>query len=48
MLGFGPPKEPIGFSNLDKKVLREPKFETTLFPFTAEKTEVEVPLFYVF
>jgi uncharacterized protein (DUF2141 family) len=48
MLGFGPPKEPIGFSNLDKKVLREPKFEVTLFPFNAENPAIDVPLFYVF
>ena len=48
MLGFGPPKEPIGFSNLDKKVLRQPKFKDTLFTFGSEDTEIEVPLFYVF
>lgn len=48
MLGFGPPKEPIGFSNLDKKVLRVPKFKDTLFTFGSESTEIEVPLFYVF
>lgn len=48
MLGFGPPKEPIGFSNRDKKVLREPKFKDTLFTFDSENTEIAVPLFYVF
>lgn len=48
MLGFGPPKEPIGFSNLDKKVRKQPKFEDTLFTFGSESTEIEVPLFYVF
>ncbi|HSR88634.1 MAG TPA: DUF2141 domain-containing protein [Pontiella sp.] len=48
MLGFGPPREPVGFSNLDKKVRRMPKFETTLFTFNAENTEIQVPVFYVF
>ena len=48
MLGFGPPKEPVGFSNLEKKVLKQPKFKTALVPFNAETTEVSVPLFYVF
>ena len=48
MLGFGPPKEPIGFSNLDKKVRKQPKFKDTLFTFDSENTAIEVPLFYVF
>ena len=48
MLGFGPPKEPIGFSNLNKKLLKQPKFKNTLFTFDAETDEISVPLFYVF
>ena len=48
MLGFGPPKEPIGFSNLEKKVRKPPKFKTALVSFNAENEEVSVPLFYVF
>ena len=48
MLGFGPPKEPVGFSNIDKKVRKQPKFKTALLTFTAESKETSVPLFYVF
>ena len=48
MLGFGPPKEPIGFSNLDTKVRKQPKFKTALLRFNAENEEISVPLFYVF
>jgi len=48
MLGFGPPKEPVGFTNCKKKLLKQPKFKNTLFSFSAEAKEVSVPLFYVF
>ena len=48
MLGFGPPKEPVGFSKLDKKVRKQPKFKTALFTFSDETDEIAVPLFYVF
>jgi len=48
MLGFGPPKEPVGFSNVYKKPFKQPKFESTLFSFNADVTEISVPLFYVF
>lgn len=48
MLGFGPPKEPVGLSNVYKKPLRQPKFKNTLFTFDAETEEISVPLFYVF
>jgi len=48
MLGFGPPKEPVGFSKLDKKVRKQPKFKTALFTFSAETDAIAVPLFYVF
>ena len=48
MLGFGPPKEPVGFSNLDTKVRKQPKFKTALLRFNAENEEISVPLFYVF
>jgi uncharacterized protein (DUF2141 family) len=48
MLGFGPPKEPVGLSNVHKKPRRRPKFKNTLFTFNAETEEISVPLFYVF
>ena len=48
MLGLGPPKEPVGFSNCKKKLLKQPKFKDTLFRFSTETEEVSVPLFYVF
>lgn len=48
MLGFGPPKEPVGFSNVHKKPFKQPKFESTLFTFNADVKEISVPLFYVF
>ena len=48
MLGFGPPKEPVGLSNINKKPYKQPKFKTTLFTFDAETKEISVPLFYVF
>ena len=47
MLGFGPPKEPVGFSNFDKKVFRQPKFEATLFNFSAETNEIQASVWYV-
>jgi uncharacterized protein (DUF2141 family) len=48
LLGIGPPKEPVGFSNIDHKVLKQPKFKDTLINFSAESDEISVPLFYVF
>jgi len=48
MLGFGPPKEPVGFSNVHKKPFKQPKFESTLFTFNTDVNEISVPLFYVF
>ena len=48
MLGFGPPKEPVGFSNVAKKVRKQPKFKTALHRFDAENEEISIPLFYVF
>ena len=48
MLGFGPPKEPVGLSNMTKKPRRQPKFNNTLFTFNAETEEISVPLFYIF
>jgi uncharacterized protein (DUF2141 family) len=47
ILGFGPPKEPVGFSNIDRKVRKQPKFESTLFSFSAETNQVQAFLFYV-
>jgi uncharacterized protein (DUF2141 family) len=48
MLGIGPPKEPVGFSNVNTKPRRQPKFKNSLFTFNAEIKEISVPLFYVF
>jgi uncharacterized protein (DUF2141 family) len=48
MLGLGPPKEPIGLSNMNRKLHKQPRFEKTLFTFSAETKEISVPLFYVF
>jgi uncharacterized protein (DUF2141 family) len=48
MLGFGPPKEPVGLSNMNRKLRKQPKFKNTLFTFSAETDEIAVPLFYVF
>ena len=47
MLGFGPPKEPVGFSNISKKVRKKPRFEDTLFSFTAQSNEAAVVLRYI-
>jgi uncharacterized protein (DUF2141 family) len=48
MLGIGPPKEPVGFTNIGKKLRKQPRFEDTVFTFNARTNEVSVPLFYVF
>jgi uncharacterized protein (DUF2141 family) len=48
LLGFGPPKEPVGFSNIDKKLRKKPAFRNTMISFNADNTEFSVPLFYVF
>lgn len=48
MLGIGPPKEPVGLSNVKTKPRRQPKFKNSLFTFNAETEEISVPLFYVF
>jgi uncharacterized protein (DUF2141 family) len=48
MLGFGPPKEPVGISNRQKKMLKQPRFEDALFEFNAEKNTIDVPAFFVF
>lgn len=47
-LGLGPPKEPIGFSNIPEKMRRQPAFESTLFSFSAQSNETAVALWYVF
>lgn len=46
-LGFGPPKEPVGFSNIHKKVFKQPRFESTLFNFSAESNEIPARVRYV-
>ena len=47
ILGFGPPKEPVGFSNFDKKVLKQPKFEAALINFSAETNAMSASVWYV-
>lgn len=47
ILGLGPPKEPVGFSNIDKKKSKQPSYESTLFTFSAETNEIAVALWYV-
>ena len=47
MLGFGPPKEPVGFSNIDKKLRKQPSFESTLITFSARTNQVNTAVFYV-
>jgi uncharacterized protein (DUF2141 family) len=48
MLGIGPPKEPVGFSNIDKKLLKQPRYEDTVFTFSAQSNKTTVALFSVF
>jgi uncharacterized protein (DUF2141 family) len=47
MLGFGPPKEPVGFSNIHRKIRKQPKFESTLINFSAQTNELKAAVFYV-
>lgn len=47
MLGLGPPKEPVGFSNVDKKTGKQPSYKSTLFTFSAQTNETAVALWYV-
>jgi uncharacterized protein (DUF2141 family) len=44
LLGFGPPKEPVGFSNIHKKLRKQPRFEDALIHFSAETNAVPVSL----
>lgn len=48
VLGFGPPKEPVGFSNIDKKLLKPPVYKSTVFTFSAQSKEKSVGLWYVY
>lgn len=48
ILGIGPPKEPIGFSNIDRKLRKKPRYEETLFTFSAQTNETAVALRNVF
>lgn len=47
LLGFGPPKEPVGVSNVDKPMRRNPKFKDVTIVFDADNTEISIPAFYV-
>jgi uncharacterized protein (DUF2141 family) len=46
MLGFGPPTEPVGFSNFDKKVRKTPAFESTLIHFSG-RTNLSASVWFV-
>lgn len=46
LLGFGPPKEPVGFSGIDRKLLKQPRFEETVFTFNAQTNTIKVALRY--
>ena len=46
-LGFGPPKEPVGFSNIPLKMRKQPSFESTLFTFSAQTNEIAVAVWFV-
>ena len=46
ILGFGPPKEPVGFSNITKKLRKKPPFEDTLFTFSAETNRITAVVRY--
>jgi uncharacterized protein (DUF2141 family) len=48
MLGIGPPKEPVGFSNIDRKLRKQPAYKDTEFTFAPDKTEQAVSLRYIF
>jgi uncharacterized protein (DUF2141 family) len=47
MLGFGPPKEPVGFSSIPGKMRKQPSYESTLFDFSAQTNKVAVAVWYV-
>lgn len=47
LLGFGPPKEPVGVSTIEKPMRRNPKFKDVTIVFDAENTEISIPAFYV-
>jgi uncharacterized protein (DUF2141 family) len=46
LLGFGPPKGPVGFSNIDRKLRKKPHFEETIFTFNAQTNTISVALRY--
>jgi len=47
LLGVGPPKEPVGFSNINEKMRKKASYESTLFTFSAETNETAVAVWYV-
>jgi len=47
LLGIGPPKEPVGFSNIDRKLRKKPRFEETLFTFSAQTNTIAITAKYV-
>jgi uncharacterized protein (DUF2141 family) len=46
--GFGPPKEPVGFSNIRQKPQKKVRYKDTLIRFSAEQTEQFVRLWNIF
>jgi uncharacterized protein (DUF2141 family) len=47
MLGFGPPREPVGFSNIPLKMRKQPSYKATVFTFNAQTSEIAVAVWYV-
>jgi len=47
MLGIGPPKEPVGFSNIVEKPSKRPSYEDTLFTFNAQTNTIAITTRYV-
>lgn len=48
LLGFGPPREPVGFSNIARKLLKPPTYESTTFAFSSQSNETSVALWYAY
>jgi len=47
ILRIGPPREPVGFSNITKKLRKSPAYADTEFTFGPEAKEITVALWYV-
>lgn len=47
ILGIGPPKEPVGFSNIGRKLRKKPRYEDTLFTFSSQTNTIAIAARYV-